>query len=71
MPTAIREMPLWKDHGFESQILPGLSVRRGTDASGRDLVVVSNQAHKAYSFPISLLESGLLPQFFVERIKTL
>lgn len=71
MPTPVREMPVWEDHGFDGQIPPGLTVRRGQDASGRNLVVVSNQQHKCFSFPILMIENGQLPEFFIQRIKTL
>ena len=68
---AIREMPVWPAHPFENQVPKGLTVRQGEDASGRSLVVVSNQAHKAYSFPLELVKNGILPDSFLERVKTL
>lgn len=71
MLTAIREMPVWKDCPYAAQIPKGLTVRRGEDASGRSLIVVSNQNHKAFSFPILMIQGESLPEFFVERLKTL
>lgn len=71
LPKAIREMPLWSDAPFAGQIPAGLDIRRGNDASGRDLVVVSNAMHKAFSFPAELIVDNNLPEFFLERLKTL
>jgi len=67
---AVREMAVWPDHGFEG-IPDKLTVRHGRDASGRDLVVVSNAAHRAFSLPLLMIADGKLPDFFLERLKTL
>lgn len=71
MPKVIREYDLWPDHPFQAHVPVGLTVRRGEDASGRALVIVHNSKHKAFSFPLELVENGNLPGFFQERLKTL